>query len=179
MGYRLTNLNDHLAQHWASQQQKNILLFIGIILLNTLVASGLIWLNSQKFAEILPLTSEISAQKSQLSQQQSQIERLKNQTYLSQESLTATEIADFIQILTAIPTQSTGLEIVQISREDNFLMQLTFIGKYAKQQDFEKFQQALRQFSAFTINIDYLQSSEKYKAEFSLRLIPIQQNQKE
>lgn len=175
MGSRLTNLSDHLAQQWASLHLRHLTQLAVCIGLSICVASGLIWLTWQKFDEIQPLAKQILAQKTKLSQQQSQIEQLKRQTAFSTNGLKATEISDFIAMLQQIPTQSAGIEVAQISQEENRPQQITFMGKYAKQQDFEQFQQTLRQFSAFTIKIDYLQSSEKYKAEFSLRLIPKQE----
>ncbi|OOS00158.1 hypothetical protein B0187_04230 [Haemophilus paracuniculus] len=175
MEYR-SNLNNHLARDWASLHLRHLGQLAVCLLLSIALASGLIWLNFQKFAEIQPLAKEISAQKAKFNQQQSHIERLKSQTALGKNGLNSTEIADFIAILQKIPPQSAGLEVAQISQNEQAQPQLKFIGKYAKQQDFEQFQHVLAQFSAFTIKMDYLQSSEKYKAEFSLRLIPVSEN---
>lgn len=162
---RNINLSPSLHKIWANNAIKNILklilyffsLFIFLSLFN-------IFNESQK-NNITEIKSKIDEQDSYLKKVEQHLENLTPLPINYTKVLRPEEIEKLVSLLQELPVKNAGISVIRFYVDQG--LKLKIAGTYQDQQDFEELESFFKD-NGFNVNIEYLQSNDKAKADFSI-----------
>lgn len=159
------NLTPSLQKEWTHNTIKNLLkLFCFLILILTLLFLLHIYNKNQK-DNIKEIQNKITEQHSQLKNIEQHLESLTPLPINYTKVLKPEEIKILVSLLQELPVKSAGISVIRFYVDQG--LKLKIAGTYQNPQDFEELENFLKN-NGFSINIEYLQSSDKAKAEFSI-----------
>lgn len=159
------NLAPSLQLNWIDNSVKNILkLVFSLSLLVVIALSFHFYLESKK-NEISLLNQNINEQKEQLEKIEQSLTNLTPLPINYTKVLKIEEIEKLVSLLQELPVKSAGISVIRFYVDQG--LKLKIAGTYQHQQDFEELESFFKE-NGFSINIEYLQSNDKAKADFSI-----------
>ena len=158
---RNINLSPLLQKNWVDKTTKNIfkLLIIFLCLIGLLLCLNFYQENHK--SELSVITQQFIEQQEQLSQIE---QSLTNLTPLPI-NYRKEELNNLVNLLEELPVKSAGISVIRFYVDQG--LKLKIAGTYQHQQDFEELEDFFKE-SGFSVNIEYLQSNNKAKADFSI-----------
>ena len=159
---RNINLSPLLQKNWVDKTTKNIfkLLIIFLCLIGLLLCLN--FYQENRKSELSVITQQFIEQQEQLSQIEQSLTPLPiNYTKV----LRKEELNNLVNLLEELPVKSAGISVIRFYVDQG--LKLKIAGTYQHQQDFEELEDFFKE-SGFSVNIEYLQSNNKAKADFSI-----------
>ncbi len=162
---RNINLSPSLQKSWSDKTTKNIfkLLIIFLCLIGLLLCLKFNQENSKR--ELAAITQQFIEQQEQLSQIEQSLTNLTPLPINYTKVLRKEELNNLVNLLQELPVKSAGISIIRFYVDQG--LKLKIAGSYQHQQDFEELENFFKE-SGFNVNIEYLQSNNKAKADFSI-----------
>ena len=162
---RNINLSPSLQKSWLDKTTKNIfkLLIIFLCLIGLLLFLNYYQENSKR--ELVEITQQFSEQQEQLLQIEQSLTNLTPLPINYTKVLRKEELNNLVNLLQELPVKSAGISIIRFYIDQG--LKLKIAGSYQNQQDFEELENFFKE-SGFSVNIEYLQSNNKAKADFSI-----------
>ena len=164
---RNINLSPSLQKSWSDKTTKNIfkLLIIFLFLIGLLLCLNYYQENSKR--ELVEITQQFSEQQEQLLQIEQSLTNLTPLPINYTKVLRKEELNNLVNLLQELPVKSAGISIIRFYVDQG--LKLKIAGSYQHQQDFEELENFFKE-SGFSVNIEYLQSNNKAKADFSIAI---------
>ena len=155
---RNINLSPLLQKNWVDKTTKNIfkLLIIFLCLIGLLLCLN--FYQENRKSELSVITQQFIEQQEQLSQIEQSLTNLTPLPINYTKVLRKEELNNLVNLLEELPVKSAGISVIRFYVDQG--LKLKIAGTYQHQQDFEE--------SGFSVNIEYLQSNNKAKADFSI-----------
>ena len=162
---RNINLSPSLQKSWLDKTTKNIfkLLIIFLCLIGLLLFLNYYQENSKR--ELVEITQQFSEQQEQLLQIEQSLTNLTPLPINYTKVLRKEDLNNLVNLLQEPPVKSAGISIIRFYIDQG--LKLKIAGSYQNQQDFEELENFFKE-SGFSVNIEYLQSNNKAKADFSI-----------
>ena len=162
---RNINLSPSLQKSWSDKTTKNIfkLLIIFLFLIGLLLCLNYYQENSKR--ELVEITQQFSEQQEQLLQIEQSLTNLTPLPINYTKVLRKEELNNLVNLLQELPVKSAGISIIRFYVDQG--LKLKIAGSYQHQQDFEELENFFKE-SGFSVNIEYLQSNNKAKADCSI-----------
>lgn len=162
---RNINLSPSLQKSWLDKTTKNIfkLLIIFLCLIGLLLFLNYYQENSKR--ELVEITQQFSEQQEQLLQIEQSLTNLTPLPINYTKVLRKEDLNNLVNLLQELPVKSAGISIIRFYIDQG--LKLKIAGSYQNQQDFEELENFFKE-SGFSVNIEYLQSNNKAKADFSI-----------
>lgn len=162
---RNINLSPSLQKSWLDKTTKNIfkLLIIFLCLIGLLLCLNYYQENSKR--ELVEITQQFSEQQEQLLQIEQSLTNFTPLPINYTKVLRKEELNNLVNLLQELPVKSAGISIIRFYVDQG--LKLKIAGNYQHQQDFEELENFFKE-SGFSVNIEYLQSNNKAKADFSI-----------
>ena len=156
---RNINLSPLLQKNWVDKTTKNIfkLLIIFLCLIGLLLCLN--FYQENRKSELSVITQQFIEQQEQLSQIEQSL------TNLTPLPINYTKVNNLVNLLEELPVKSAGISVIRFYVDQG--LKLKIAGTYQHQQDFEELEDFFKE-SGFSVNIEYLQSNNKAKADFSI-----------
>nr|WP_314740577.1 hypothetical protein [uncultured Haemophilus sp.] len=159
------NLAQSLQQNWIDNSVKNILKLCFSLSLLVLIALSFHFYFGSKKNEISLLNQNNNEQKEQLEKIEQSLTNLTPLPINYTKVLKTEEIEKLVNLLQELPVKSAGISVIRFYVDQG--LKLKIAGTYQHQQDFEELENFFKE-NGFSINIEYLQSNDKAKADFSI-----------
>ena len=111
------------------------------------------------------ITQQFIEQQEQLSQIEQSLTNLTPLPINYTKVLRKEELNNLVNLLEELPVKSAGISVIRFYVDQG--LKLKIAGTYQHQQDFEELEDFFKE-SGFSVNIEYLQSNNKAKADFSI-----------
>ena len=162
---RNINLSPLLQKNWVDKTTKNIfkLLIIFLCLIGLLLCLNFYQENHK--SELSVITQQFIEQQEQLSQIEQSLTNLTPLPINYTTVLRKEELNNLVNLLEELPVKSAGISVIRFYVDQG--LKLKIAGTYQHQQDFEELEDFFKE-SGFSVNIEYLQSNNKAKADFSI-----------
>ena len=162
---RNINLSPLLQKNWVDKTTKNIfkLLIIFLCLIGLLLCLN--FYQENRKSELSVITQQFIEQQEQLSQIEQSLTNLTPLPINYTKVLRKEELNNLVNLLEELPVKSAGISIIRFYVDQG--LKLKIAGTYQHQQDFEELEDFFKE-SGFSVNIEYLQSNNKAKADFSI-----------
>ena len=162
---RNINLSPLLQKNWVDKTTKNIfkLLIIFLCLIGLLLCLN--FYQENRKSELSVITQQFIEQQEQLSQIEQSLTNLTPLPINYTKVLRKEELNNLVNLLEELPVKSAGISVIRLSVDQG--LKLKIAGTYQHQQDFEELEDFFKE-SGFSVNIEYLQSNNKAKADFSI-----------
>ena len=162
---RNINLSPLLQKNWVDKTTKNIfkLLIIFLCLIGLLLCLN--FYQENRKSELSVITQQFIEQQEQLSQIEQSLTNLTPLPINYTKVLRKEELNNLVNLLEELPVKSAGISIIRFYVDQG--LKLKIAGTYQHQQDFEELEYFFKE-SGFSVNIEYLQSNNKAKADFSI-----------
>lgn len=159
------NLGPSLQQQWTKESINRLFKLIFSLIVFIVMALALTLYNSYKKENILTLEQHINEQKEQLGKIEQSLENLTPLPINYTKVLKPEEIENLVSLLQELPVKSAGISVIRFYVDQG--LKLKIAGTYQNPQDFEELQDFFKE-NGFNIDIEYLQSNDKAKADFSI-----------
>lgn len=162
---RNINLSPLLKKNWVDKTTKNIfkLLIIFLCLIGLLLCLN--FYQENRKSELSVITQQFIEQQEQLSQIEQSLTNLTPLPINYTKVLRKEELNNLVNLLEELPVKSAGISVIRFYVDQG--LKLKIAGTYQHQQDFEELEDFFKE-SGFSVNIEYLQSNNKAKADFSI-----------
>ena len=162
---RNINLSPLLQKNWVDKTTKNIfkLLIIFLCLIGLLLCLN--FYQENRKSELSVITQQFIEQQEQLSQIEQSLTNLTPLPINYTKVLRKEELNNLVNLLEELPVKSAGISVIRFYVDQG--LKLKTAGTYQHQQDFEELEDFFKE-SGFSVNIEYLQSNNKAKADFSI-----------
>ena len=162
---RNINLSPLLQKNWVDKTTKNIfkLLIIFLCLIGLLLCLN--FYQENRKSELSVITQQFIEQQEQLSQIEQSLTNLTPLPINYTKVLRKEELNNLVNLLEELPVKSAGIRVIRFYVDQG--LKLKIAGTYQHQQDFEELEDFFKE-SGFSVNIEYLQSNNKAKADFSI-----------
>ncbi len=162
---RNINLSPLLQKNWVEKTTKNIfkLIIIFLFIIGLLVCLNLYKENSKR--ELSVITQQFDRQQEELSQIEQSLTNLTPLPINYTKVLRKEELNNLVNLLQELPVKNAGISVIRFYVAQG--LKLKIAGTYQHQQDFEELENFFKE-SGFSVNIEYLQSNNKAKADFSI-----------
>lgn len=162
---RNINLSPLLQKNWVDKTTKNIfrLLIIFLCLIGLLLCLN--FYQENRKSELSVITQQFIEQQEQLSQIEQSLTNLTPLPINYTKVLRKEELNNLVNLLEELPVKSAGISVIRFYVDQG--LKLKIAGTYQHQQDFEELEDFFKE-SGFSVNIEYLQSNNKAKADFSI-----------
>ena len=162
---RNINLSPLLQKNWVDKTTKNIfkLLIIFLCLIGLLLCLNFYQENHK--SELSVITQQFIEQQEQRSQIEQSLTNLTPLPINYTKVLRKEELNNLVNLLEELPVKSAGISVIGFYVDQG--LKLKIAGTYQHQQDFEELEDFFKE-SGFSVNIEYLQSNNKAKADFSI-----------
>ncbi len=162
---RNINLSPLLQKNWVDKTTKNIfkLLIIFLCLIGLLLCLNFYQENHK--SELSVITQQFIEQQEQLSQIEQSLTNLTPLPINYTKVLRKEDLNNLVNLLQELPVKSAGISVIRFYVDQG--LKLKIAGTYQHQQDFEELEDFFKE-SGFSVNIEYLQSNNKAKADFSI-----------
>lgn len=162
---RNINLSPLLQKNWVDNTAKNIfkLLIIFLFIMVLLICLNFYKENSKR--KLTVIKQQFSEQQEQLSQIEQSLTNLIPLPINYTKVLRKEELNNLVNLLEELPVKSAGISVIRFYVDQG--LRLKIAGSYQHQQDFEELENFFKE-SGFNVNIEYLQSNNKAKADFSI-----------
>ncbi len=162
---RNINLSPLLQKNWVGKTTKNIfkLLIIFLCLIGLLLCLN--FYQENRKSELSVITQQFIEQQEQLSQIEQSLTNLTPLPINYTKVLRKEELNNLVNLLEELPVKSAGISVIRFYVDQG--LKLKIAGTYQHQQDFEELEDFFKE-SGFSVNIEYLQSNNKAKADFSI-----------
>lgn len=162
---RNINLSPLLQKNWVDKTTKNIfkLLIIFLCLIGLLLCLN--FYQENRKSELSVITQQFIEQQEQLSQIEQSLTNLTPLPINYTKVLRKEELNNLVNLLEELPVKSAGISVIRFYVDQG--LKLKIAGTYQHQQDFEELEDFFKE-SRFSVNIEYLQSNNKAKADFSI-----------
>lgn len=162
---RNINLSPLLQKNWVDKTTKNIfkLLIIFLYLIGLLLCLN--FYQENRKSELSVITQQFIEQQEQLSQIEQSLTNLTPLPINYTKVLRKEELNNLVNLLEELPVKSAGISVIRFYVDQG--LKLKIAGTYQHQQDFEELEDFFKE-SGFSVNIEYLQSNNKAKADFSI-----------
>ena len=162
---RNINLSPLLQNNWVDKTTKNIfkLLIIFLCLIGLLLCLN--FYQENRKSELSVITQQFIEQQEQLSQIEQSLTNLTPLPINYTKVLRKEELNNLVNLLEELPVKSAGISVIRFYVDQG--LKLKIAGTYQHQQDFEELEDFFKE-SGFSVNIEYLQSNNKAKADFSI-----------
>ena len=162
---RNINLSPLLQKNWVDKTTKNIfkLLIIFLCLIGLLICLN--FYQENRKSELSVITQQFIEQQEQLSQIEQSLTNLTPLPINYTKVLRKEELNNLVNLLEELPVKSAGISVIRFYVDQG--LKLKIAGSYQHQQDFEELENFFKE-SGFSVNIEYLQSNNKAKADFSI-----------
>ena len=162
---RNINLSPLLQKNWVDKTTKNIfkLLIIFLCLIGLLLCLN--FYQENRKSELSVITQQFIEQQEQLSQIEQSLTNLTPLPINYTKVLRKEELNNLVNLLEELPVKSVGISVIRFYVDQG--LKLKIAGTYQHQQDFEELEDFFKE-SGFSVNIEYLQSNNKAKADFSI-----------
>lgn len=162
---RNINLSPLLQKNWVDKTTKNIfkLLIIFLCLIGLLLCLN--FYQENRKSELSVITQQFIEQQEQLSQIEQSLTNLTPLPINYTKVLRKEELNNLVNLLEELPVKSAGISVIRFYVDQG--LKLKIAGSYQHQQDFEELENFFKE-SGFSVNIEYLQSNNKAKADFSI-----------
>lgn len=162
---RNINLSPLLQKNWVDKTTKNIfkLLIIFLCLIGLLLCLN--FYQENRKSELSVITQQFIEQQEQLSQIEQSLTNLTPLPINYTKVLRKEELNNLVNLLEELPVKSAGISVIRFYVDKG--LKLKIAGTYQHQQDFEELEDFFKE-SGFSVNIEYLQSNNKAKADFSI-----------
>ena len=162
---RNINLSPLLQKNWVDKTTKNIfkLLIIFLCLIGLLLCLN--FYQENRKSELSVITQQFIEQQEQLSQIEQSLTNLTPLPINYTKVLRKEELNNLVNLLEELPVKSAGISVIRFYVDQG--LKLKIAGTYQHQQDFEELEDFFKE-SGFSVNIEYLQSNNKEKADFSI-----------
>lgn len=162
---RNINLSPLLEKNWVDKTTKNIfkLLIIFLCLIGLLLCLN--FYQENRKSELSVITQQFIEQQEQLSQIEQSLTNLTPLPINYTKVLRKEELNNLVNLLEELPVKSAGISVIRFYVDQG--LKLKIAGTYQHQQDFEELEDFFKE-SGFSVNIEYLQSNNKAKADFSI-----------
>ena len=162
---RNINLSPLLQKNWVDKTTKNIfkLIIIFICLIGLLLCLN--FYQENRKSELSVITQQFIEQQEQLSQIEQSLTNLTPLPINYTKVLRKEELNNLVNLLEELPVKSAGISVIRFYVDQG--LKLKIAGTYQHQQDFEELEDFFKE-SGFSVNIEYLQSNNKAKADFSI-----------
>ena len=162
---RNINLSPLLQKNWVDKTTKNIfkLLIIFLCLIGLLLCLN--FYQENRKSELSVITQQFIQQQEQLSQIEQSLTNLTPLPINYTKVLRKEELNNLVNLLEELPVKSAGISVIRFYVDQG--LKLKIAGTYQHQQDFEELEDFFKE-SGFSVNIEYLQSNNKAKADFSI-----------
>ena len=162
---RNINLSPLLQKNWVDKTTKNIfkLLIIFLCLIGLLLCLN--FYQENRKSELSVITQQFIEQQEQLSQIEQSLTNLIPLPINYTKVLRKEELNNLVNLLEELPVKSAGISVIRFYVDQG--LKLKIAGTYQHQQDFEELEDFFKE-SGFSVNIEYLQSNNKAKADFSI-----------
>ena len=160
---RNINLSPLLQKNWVDKTTKNIfkLLIIFLCLIGLLLCLN--FYQENRKSELSVITQQFIEQQEQLSQIEQSLTNLTPLPINYTKVLRKEELNNLVNLLEELPVKSAGISVIRFYVDQG--LKLKIAGTYQHQQDFEELEDFFKE-SGFSVNIEYLQSNNKAKADF-------------
>lgn len=159
------NLGPSLQQKWAKEAINHLFKLLFSLIIFILVAFAITLYNDYKKDNILTLEQHINEQKEQLGKIEQHLENLTPLPINYTKVLKSEEIENLVSLLQELPVKSAGISVIRFYVDQG--LKLKIAGTYQNPQDFEELEGFFKD-NGFNIDIEYLQSNDKAKADFSI-----------
>lgn len=159
------NLGPSLQQKWAKESINHLFKLLFSLIVFILVAFAITLYNDYKKDNILTLEQHINEQKEQLEKIEQHLENLTPLPINYTKVLKSEEIENLVSLLQELPVKSAGISVIRFYVDQG--LKLKIAGTYQNPQDFEELEDFFKD-NGFNIDIEYLQSNDKAKADFSI-----------
>lgn len=159
------NLGPSLQQQWAKESINRLFKLIFSLIVFIVMALALTLYNSYKEENILILEQHINEQKEQLGKIEQSLENLTPLPINYTKVLKPEEIENLVSLLQELPVKSAGISVIRFYVDQG--LKLKIAGTYQNPQDFEELEDFFKE-NGFNVDIEYLQSNDKAKADFSI-----------
>ena len=162
---RNINLSPLLQKNLVGKTTKNIfkLLIIFLCLIGLLLCLN--FYQENRKSELSVITQQFIEQQEQLSQIEQSLTNLTPLPINYTKVLRKEELNNLVNLLEELPVKSAGISVIRFYVDQG--LKLKIAGTYQHQQDFEELEDFFKE-SGFSVNIEYLQSNNKAKADFSI-----------
>lgn len=159
------NLGPSLQLNWAKRSVNYLfkLLFSFIVFIS--IALSFTFYNGYKQDQVLKLEQNIREQKEQLEKIAQSLENLTPLPINYTKVLKPEEVENLVSLLQELPVKSAGISVIRFYIDQG--LKLKIAGTYQNPQDFEELENFFKE-NGFHIDIEYLQSNDKAKADFSI-----------
>lgn len=159
------NLGLSLQQKWVKESINHLFKLLFSLIVFILVAFAITLYNDYKKDNILTLEQHINEQKEQLEKIEQHLENLTPLPINYTKVLKPEEIENLVSLLQELPVKSAGISVIRFYVDQG--LKLKIAGAYQNPQDFEELEDFFKD-NGFNIDIEYLQSNDKAKADFSI-----------
>lgn len=159
------NLAPSLQEKWVNNTIQNLLKLFFFLILFIIVLFLLNFYNKNQRNDIAKIQNEITEQQAQLKNIEQHLENLTPLPINYTKVLKPEEIKNLVSLLQELPVKSAGISVIRFYADHG--LKLKIAGTYQNQQDFEELESFFKE-NGFSINIEYLQSNDKAKADFSI-----------
>lgn len=159
------NLSPSLQQNWAKESINRLFKLLFSLIVFILIALALTLYNGYKSDNISILEQHINEQKEQLNKIAQSLENLTPLPINYTKILKPEEIENLVSLLQELPVKSAGISVIRFYVDQG--LKLKIAGTYQNPQDFEELEDFFKD-NGFNIDIEYLQSNDKAKADFSI-----------
>ena len=162
---RNINLSPLLQKNWVDKTTKNIFKLVIIFLCVIGLLLCLNFYQENRKSELSVITQQFIEQQEQLSQIEQSLTNLTPLPINYTKVLRKEELNNLVNLLEELPVKSAGISVIRFYVDQG--LKLKIAGTYQHQQDFEELEDFFKE-SGFSVNIEYLQSNNKAKADFSI-----------
>lgn len=159
------NLGPSLQQQWAKESINRLFKLIFSLIIFIVMALALTLYNGYKKENILTLEQHINEQKEQLGKIEQSLENLTPSPINYTKVLKPEEIENLVSLLQELPVKSAGISVIRFYVDQG--LKLKIAGTYQNPKDFEELEDFFKE-NGFNVDIEYLQSNDKAKADFSI-----------
>lgn len=159
------NLAPSPQEKWVNNTIQNLLKLFFFLILFIIVLFLLNFYNENQRNDIAKIQNEITEQQAQLKNIEQHLENLTPLPINYTKVLKPEEIKKLVSLLQELPVKSAGISVIRFYVDHG--LKLKIAGTYQNQQDFEELESFFKE-NGFSINIEYLQSNDKAKADFSI-----------
>lgn len=159
------NLAPSLQEKWVNNTIQNLLKLFFFLILFLIVLFLLNFYNENQRNDIAKIQNKITEQQAQLKNIEQHLENLTPLPINYTKVLKPEEIKKLVSLLQELPVKSAGISVIRFYVDHG--LKLKIAGTYQNQQDFEELESFFKE-NGFSINIEYLQSNDKAKADFSI-----------
>lgn len=159
------NLAPSLQEKWVNNTIQNLLKLFFFLILFLIVLFLLNFYNENQRNDIAKIQNKITEQQAQIKNIEQHLENLTPLPINYTKVLKPEEFKKLVSLLQEFPVKSAGISVIRFYVDHG--LKLKIAGTYQNQQDFEELESFFKE-NGFSINIEYLQSNDKAKADFSI-----------